>query len=163
MVADGEERRDARSGQAGDAARELPLVGLGWVAGLVGVAREEEEVDAVVDGVVDGVVQGGEEVEQPGADADVLGPPLVGGEVGRQRSDVLLGRGSPVGLDAYVNVGDVEEAHGFLLEVRHFGTFWDDSLVETGVPNLGDRTPSMVGGAGAAGQWAVVSGVIGRC
>ena len=72
VVANGKERGDARGGEPRDAAGELALVGLGGVARLVGVAREQDEVHTAVDSVVDGVVHRGEEVQEARVDAEIL-------------------------------------------------------------------------------------------
>ena len=102
-------------GEARDAAGELALVGLRGVARLVGVAREENEVHAARDGVVDGVVHRGQEVEEAGVDPEVLRALHAGREPVGEGVEVGLGGGASVGLDAYVDVGEVEEAHGGML------------------------------------------------
>ena len=126
VVADGEERGDARGGEPGNAASELALMGLGGVARLVGVAREEDEVHALRDGVVDGVVHRGEEIEQARIDAEIVRAVHVWREPVRQCVEVGLGGGASVRLDADVDVGEVEEAHGGMLHppavaMRHAG------------------------------------------
>ena len=112
VVANGEERGDARCREARDAPRELALVGLRGVARLVGVAREEDEVDTAVDGVVDGVVHRGEEVEEARVNAEVLRAVDARREPVRQRVEVGLRGWASVRFDADVDVGDVQEPHG---------------------------------------------------
>ena len=68
MVADEEEDGDAGAGDGGDALGEFPLVGLGGIAALVGVAGEENEVGGGVEGALDDFVKCAEEVLEAGGE-----------------------------------------------------------------------------------------------
>ena len=94
VVADEQEHGDVGVREAGDAPCELALVRLRWVAALVGVAGEQDEVYAAIDGIVDELVEGVEEVGEASAEA--------GGRVG-----------VAVALDADVHVREVEDTHGY--------------------------------------------------
>ncbi len=90
VVAGEEVDGDAVAGEPGNAAGELALVGLGGVAGLVGVAGEEDGVYAFGEGVVHQLVVGGEEVQEA-------------------RGEASLRVWAAVVLYAYVEISEVEE------------------------------------------------------
>ena len=92
VVAHQEEDGYSRAGEPDDALGELPLMGLGGVSALVGVATEEHQVDVGVDGVGYELVVGLEEVGQSG---------------GQARLRVRLA----IVLYAYVEIRKVEDAH----------------------------------------------------
>ena len=96
MVADEQKRRDARSAQALDAFRELPLVRLRRLARLVRVAGEDDGVDAVANRVVDQRVERVEEVLQAGVPGTI-----------RERP--------PVTIHADVEVGEMDDPHARIL------------------------------------------------
>ena len=78
VVADHEERRDPGCAQPTQAPRELALLRLLGLAVLVGVAREDDRVDAFGQGVVDEVVEGSDEVLHPARPTQLRhGPPVV--------------------------------------------------------------------------------------
>ena len=112
MVAHQQEDGDALGCERGDAASELPLVGLGGIAALVGIAAEEDEVDLLPDGEVDKLVEGCEEVEQSCREAKVESTVHARSEGVGQRFQVRLGGGSSVVLHANVDVREVQYAHG---------------------------------------------------
>ena len=92
VVADEEEGGDAGLAEAADAPGEFALVRLGGLARLVGVAREDDGVDAFLEGVVDEVVEGIEKVLHA-------------------RGPGLAREGPSVELDANVQIGEMEYAH----------------------------------------------------
>ena len=92
VIAHQQEYRNAGAGKLRHATRELPLVRLGRVAALVRVAAEEHQVDGVIDGVVHQLIVSVEEVSQAG---------------GKPRLRVH----AAVVLDAYVQVGEVQDSH----------------------------------------------------
>ncbi len=100
MVADEEKDGDAGARKAVDAPGELPLLGLGRLAGLIGVPAEKDEVDMVFQGEVDELVEGGQEIGQAGGKA--------GGGVD-----------ATVVLDAEVQVGEMDDLH-----FTHSNRFW---------------------------------------
>jgi len=110
VVAGHEEDGDAGPGEAGQALGELPLVRLGGLAALVGVAGEEDQVGLVGDGVGDELVEGAEEVDEARRVAQVAPAVLARREPAGQRREVGLDEGPAVALDADVEVREVDDA-----------------------------------------------------
>ena len=92
MVSHQQEDRYARRRDAKEAAGKLPLVSLGRVAALVGVASQQHQVHAVGERIVHNLVQGSQEVaqarRQPGSRVQ---PPII--------------------FDADMQVGEMEDSH----------------------------------------------------
>jgi hypothetical protein len=92
VIADEEKYGHAAGGQASDTPGELALLGLAWLAALVGVPAEEDKVYAIFQDIVHDLIQGGQEVFKAGGKA-------------RLRVEV------PVGLNSKMKVSKMEDFH----------------------------------------------------
>ena len=96
MISYQEEGWDSGFGQTDYSLGELPLVSLGRIATPIGVAAEEGEVHTGLDSAVDHLIEGVEKVLEA-----------------RGQAGSRVGAG--VVLDAYVDVGVVEDSHNQLM------------------------------------------------
>ena len=92
VVAHQKKGGDARRRQPGQTLGELPLLGLGWIAALIGIPGQQDQVHVLGQGVLHHLVQGGEKVQQAGGKA---GPGIYPAVV----------------LHADVQVREVQDAH----------------------------------------------------